>query len=60
MFLDTSFCVDLFREQNKLAEVAKCPASKKLKSLGDIPVYISVFVLCELEAGARLSSNPGI
>ncbi len=55
MFLDTSFCIDLFREQNKNVEG---PAKSKLLSLGNIPVYLSVFVLCELHAGAALSKEP--
>ena len=29
-----------------------------LKSLGDTEILISVFVLCELRAGAELSGNP--
>lgn len=55
MFLDTSFCVDFFREQNKNIQG---PATNKLKGLGEKTIYISVFVLCELESGARLSKKP--
>ena len=55
MFMDTSFCVDLFREQNNQA---KGPATRKLEHLGDTPIMASVFVVCELQAGARMSQNP--
>ncbi len=55
MFIDTSFCIDLFRENNNKIEGA---ATKKLQSLGTVPIYISIFVLCELHAGAQLSKNP--
>jgi tRNA(fMet)-specific endonuclease VapC len=54
MFLDTSFCVDLLRTGNKEASVY---ARHKLKELGVTPLYISVFVLCELHAGIRVSDN---
>lgn len=55
MFIDTSFCVDLFREQSKRAYG---PATKKLKHLGATPIMVSVFVICELQAGARMSQDP--
>ncbi|MFP4055583.1 MAG: type II toxin-antitoxin system VapC family toxin [Candidatus Brocadiia bacterium] len=55
MFLDTSFCVDLMREQRRGTQG---PASAKLRELGDTPLLASVFVLCELQAGARLSQRP--
>lgn len=55
MFLDTSFCIDLMREQHRGADG---PATRKLRELGDTPLLASVFVLCELQAGARLSRNP--
>jgi predicted nucleic acid-binding protein len=54
MFIDTSFCIDLFREHNKKIEG---PARAMLSSLGDTPVYMPVFVLCELHAGALLSRD---
>jgi len=54
MFLDTSFCIDLFREQKRNEEG---PATRKLKSLGEAPLYVSIFVICELHAGARLSKK---
>jgi tRNA(fMet)-specific endonuclease VapC len=56
MFLDTSYCVDLFRENNN---GIRGPATLKLKSLENTPVYISIFVLCELHSGAQLSKYPG-
>ena len=55
MFLDTSFCVDLLREQHRHENG---PATIKLSRMGDSPVFISLFVLCELQAGARLSKIP--
>ena len=54
VFLDTSFCVDLLREQAR--DVAGA-ASAALSSLGEEAVCVSVFVACELEAGACLSHN---
>ena len=55
MFLDTSFCIDLMREQHRQTDG---PATAKLRELGDTPLFASVFVLCELQAGARLSRHP--
>ncbi len=55
MFLDTSFCVDLLRERNSKE---RGPAAMKLAALGETEVLISVFVLCELRAGAEMSDNP--
>ncbi|HUT32777.1 MAG TPA: type II toxin-antitoxin system VapC family toxin [Planctomycetota bacterium] len=54
MFLDTSFCVDLIREQRRGKHG---PATRMLRSLGDTPLFVSVFALCELDAGARLSRD---
>lgn len=53
--LDTSFLIDLMREASRAVEG---PATTFLDSLGDEDVGVSVHVLCELEAGARLSTNP--
>ena len=55
MFFDTSFCVDLLREQAKNEEG---PARQKLMQLGNTPNFMSIFVVCELQAGARLSGSP--
>lgn len=55
MILDTCFCVDLMRENQKKQDG---PAVKKLKELGDVPVFMSVFVMCELQAGVCLSNDP--
>ena len=55
MFLDTSFCVDLMREQHRGTEG---PATGRLRALGDTPLCAPIFVLCELHAGARLSGHP--
>jgi len=54
-FFDTDFVIDLLREQRRgLAG----RAHKKLHQLGDTPVRLSVFVVCELEAGAARSQDP--
>ena len=55
MFLDTTFCIDLMRERK---QGRTGPATRKLASLGDTPLYISLFVACELHAGARMSTDP--
>ena len=55
MFFDTTFCIDLMREQHRRIEG---PATRKLVELGDMPLYTAVFVVCELQAGARLSQHP--
>jgi tRNA(fMet)-specific endonuclease VapC len=55
LFLDTTFCIDLMRERKR---DKNGPASRKLASLGEIPLYMSLFVACELHARARLSKDP--
>jgi len=55
MFLDTSFCIDLMREHHRHTDG---PATARLRELHDTPLFASVFVLCELHAGARLSKHP--
>ncbi len=55
MFPDTSFCIDLLREQ---AQGTKGPAVAKLESLAGRSLLLSLFVLCELRAGAEMSHNP--
>jgi tRNA(fMet)-specific endonuclease VapC len=57
MFIDTSFCIDVMRERERGKQG---PASRKLASLGETPLYMSLFVACELQAGARLSINPRV
>ncbi len=52
--LDTTFLVDLLREARRRERGA---ATKKLESLGDEELGISLFVLCELEAGAALAAR---
>jgi predicted nucleic acid-binding protein len=54
MFLDTSFCVDMIREHTR---ERTGPAIRKLGSLGDVRLFLSVFVLCELRAGAEMSAD---
>ncbi len=55
MFLDTTFCIDVMREQHRRIEG---PATRKLIDLAQTPLYAAVFVICELHAGARLSRHP--
>lgn len=50
-FFDTAFVVDLLREQRRTIDGR---AHKKLRQLGETPVQLSFFVVCELEAGASL------
>ncbi len=53
-FLDSSFVIDLLREGKRKAQG---PAHQKLKELGSTPVRLSLFVICELEAGLSLSGS---
>jgi tRNA(fMet)-specific endonuclease VapC len=53
--LDTSFLVDLMREATQRVDG---PATRFLEALADEDIGVSVHVLCELEAGARLSAHP--
>lgn len=53
-FLDTSFVIDLLREEKRRT---RGPAHQKLEELGSTPVRLSLFVKCELEAGLSLSSS---
>lgn len=55
MFIDSSFCIDLLREQKRHTSG---PAMKKLESLSGAEICASVFVLCELMAGVNLSVDP--
>lgn len=55
MFLDTTFCIDLMREHHRHE---RGPATNKLADLGDTELYISLFVACELHAGARMAKEP--
>jgi len=55
MILDTSVCADLLREQ---AAGSDGPATRRLAALGEARVRLSVFTLCELEAGAASSAGP--
>jgi tRNA(fMet)-specific endonuclease VapC len=57
MFIDTSFCIDIIGKRQRGKQG---PASRNLASLGETPLYMSLFVACELQAGARLSNNPNI
>jgi predicted nucleic acid-binding protein len=53
-FFDTDFIIDLLREQRRNTPGR---AHRKLQQLGETPVRLSVFVVCELEAGAALSQD---
>ncbi len=55
MVLDTSVCVDLLRETRKGEEG---PARSAIRRLGDTPLFLSYFTLCELHTGVELSSAP--
>ncbi len=54
MFVDTAFCIDLLREGRN----GRGSATAALERLADTLMCASVFVICELHAGARLSSHP--
>jgi tRNA(fMet)-specific endonuclease VapC len=56
MLVDTCFCIDLLREQSLRTDGA---ATARLAELDRVMLQIPVFVLCELEAGARHASDPG-
>ena len=53
--LDTSFLVDLLRES---ARGEEGPASRMLTTLREEELRMSVFVACELTAGAEMSRKP--
>lgn len=53
-FLDTSFVIDLLREEKRRTHG---PAHRKLEQLDNASVRLSVFVVCELEAGVALSTS---
>lgn len=55
IYLDTSFLVDLLREQRRRKPGA---ATAALDALADEELAVSLFVLCELEAGAAGSDHP--
>lgn len=53
--LDTSAAVDLIREN---ASRTPGPATARLREIGVQPMGLSVFALCELEAGALGARDP--
>jgi tRNA(fMet)-specific endonuclease VapC len=53
--LDTSFVVDLLREN---ARGSEGPASRFLGRVQDQELLMSVFVACELAAGAAMATKP--
>ena len=54
-FFDTDFVIDLLREQRR---GVVGPVHRKLEQLGETPIHLSVFVVCELEAGAARFHDP--
>jgi len=54
MVLDTSICVDLLREAGR-KEAG--PAHRRLRNLGETPVYVALFTVCELQTGVRLATD---
>lgn len=55
MVLDTSVCIDLLRESSRGEEG---PARQKLAFLGETPIYVALFSVCELQTGVRLARHP--
>ncbi len=55
MVLDTCFVIDLMRET---ARGINGPAVQKISDLQNAEIYISMFTICELRAGAAMSKNP--
>ena len=55
MFVDTSFVVELLREQNA---GRKGPAIARLESIRHLKLQMPLFVLCELRAGAAQARDP--
>lgn len=55
MLLKTPFCMDLLRERGHGEEG---PATARVTGLGETAVFLPLFVLCELDTGARLSVHP--
>jgi predicted nucleic acid-binding protein len=53
--LDSSFLIDVLRESSR---EAPGPASFLLRKLEDEDLAISIFVECELYAGAEMARNP--
>ena len=55
MLLDTCFLIDIMRESKKDIEGS---AIKKLQSIEDLILNVSLFTVCELMGGVEKSSNP--
>lgn len=55
MLVDTSFCIDLFREASG---IEGGPATHKLQSMGSLRLQMSLFVYSELLHGANASRSP--
>ncbi|MFP4363991.1 MAG: type II toxin-antitoxin system VapC family toxin [Spirochaetia bacterium] len=54
MVVDTCFCIDIIRERKAGVQG---PGLKKLNSLKNHQLYISLFSVCELRAGAELTKK---
>ena len=55
MLLDTCFLIDIMRESKKDIESS---AIRKLQSMEDLILNVSLFTVCELMGGVENSSNP--
>ena len=55
MLLDTCFLIDIMRESKKDIEGS---AIRKLQSIEDLILNVSLFTVCELMGGVEKSSNP--
>ncbi len=55
MFLDTCFLIDLIRESVRGIDG---PAMKKLQSIDNLQMNVSLFSVCELMGGAAKSLHP--
>jgi len=55
VFVDTSFVVELLREQNA---DRRGPAIARLESIRHLKLQMPLFVLCELRAGAAQARDP--
>lgn len=56
MLLDTSVCIDLMRDSSARRHG---PAHRALERLGNTPLSISMFTVCEMNTGAILSNRSG-
>ena len=55
MLLETSFCIDFLRERKRNK---RGPAIQKIETLSGVELFSSIFVFCELQTGACMSTSP--